>query len=189
MKFALIVYDDITLLDFCGVYDPVSRIKTMGFLPDMAYHVCALKSPVRSFEGLNVLPDQVGGSLCGYDYIFVPGGNGIGKLIGDASFLSWLRDVSPGTVMTAVCGGALALGAAGYLKDKPATTHPALMQYLSKFTDQVSTERIMDAGNVVTARGVTSAIDLGLHLAARIAGSEATEKIRAQMDYSRDTQI
>ncbi len=54
MKFALIVYDDMTLLDFCGVYDPISRLKTMNFLPELEYRVCALNSPVRSFEGLEM---------------------------------------------------------------------------------------------------------------------------------------
>ena len=87
MKFALIVYDDVTLLDFCGVYDPVSRLKTMGFLPELEYHVCAMKSPVRSFEGLEILPDRIGGSLRAYDYIFIPGGNGVAKLISDPSFM------------------------------------------------------------------------------------------------------
>jgi cyclohexyl-isocyanide hydratase len=104
-------------------------------------------------------------------------------LIGDAAFLDWLRGVSPQAVMAAVCGGSLALGAAGFLKGKPATTHPGLMQYLSRFTADVSQERVVDAGNVMTARGVTSAIDLGLYLCGHIAGSEAAEKIRAQMDY------
>lgn len=184
MKFALIVYDDVTLLDFCGVYDPISRLKTMGFVPELEYHVCALKSPVRSFEGLEILPDEVGGSLEKYDYVFIPGGNGVGKLIGDASFLAWLRGISPQAVMAAVCGGSLALGAAGFLKGKPATTHPGLMQYLSRFTADVSQERVVDAGNVITARGVTSAIDLGLYLCKHIAGSEAAEKIRMQMDYA-----
>ncbi len=36
---------------------------------------------------------------------------------------------------------------------------------------------------MVTARGVTSAIDLGLHLCRRLAGDEAAGRIRAQMDY------
>jgi len=38
-------------------------------------------------------------------------------------------------------------------------------------------------GDVVTARGVTSAIDLGLYLVERFVGEEGKEKIRKQMDY------
>ncbi len=183
MKFALVVYDDVTLLDFSGVYDAISRLKTMGLMPELEYRVCAMKSPVRTFEGLELLPDQVGGSLSEYDYVFVPGGSGVAKLVGDTAFLSWLRSAAPKAVMTAVCGGSLVLGAAGYIAGKTATTHPSLMQHLRRFTCAVSEERVVDAGSVVTARGVTSAVDLGLYLCARIAGSEAAETIRVQMDY------
>jgi transcriptional regulator GlxA family with amidase domain len=41
----------------------------------------------------------------------------------------------------------------------------------------------VDEGDVVTARGVTSALDLGLHLVERLAGPEAGDRIRRQMDY------
>ncbi len=44
-------------------------------------------------------------------------------------------------------------------------------------------ERIVDQGDVITARGVTSSIDLGLYLCEKLAGYDAKEKIRQQMDY------
>lgn len=43
--------------------------------------------------------------------------------------------------------------------------------------------RVVDSGAVITARGVTSAIDLGLHLVERLAGHDARERIATQMDY------
>ncbi|MEW6723434.1 MAG: hypothetical protein AB1331_00725 [Bacillota bacterium] len=42
---------------------------------------------------------------------------------------------------------------------------------------------MVDEGEVITAGGVTAALDLGLHLCQRLAGSSAREKIRRQMDY------
>lgn len=45
-------------------------------------------------------------------------------------------------------------------------------------------DRVVDEGDVVTARGVTSGIDLGLHLAERIIGAEPRTRIAMQMDYS-----
>jgi cyclohexyl-isocyanide hydratase len=41
----------------------------------------------------------------------------------------------------------------------------------------------VDEGTVITAGGVTSAIDLGLYLCEKIAGKDVREKIRKQMDY------
>lgn len=184
MRFAFVVYDGLTLLDFAGVYDPVTRLKTMGFKDDFEYRVCAMKQTVRTIEGLEMTVDQVGEPLDGYDVIFIPGGSGVSALFGDTAFMQWIKSAAPHTVMSAVCGGALVLGALGLLKGRRATTHPALMQHLARFTEQPCEDRIVDEGSVITARGVTSAIDLGLYLCERIAGKEVRVKIQQQMDYS-----
>lgn len=42
---------------------------------------------------------------------------------------------------------------------------------------------MVDEGDIITARGVTSAIDLGLHFEERLAGSEARARIATRMDY------
>lgn len=183
MRFAFIVYDDVTLLDFSGAYDPLTRLKSMDIRPDFDYKVCSTKNKVKTFEGLEIIPDKVNNDLADYDYVFVPGGNGIMKLFNDQEFLAWLGKVSEKTVLASVCGGSLLLGAAGFLKDKKATTHPTLMKYLARFAKEVSDSRIVEDGNIITARGVTSALDLGLYLCEKIAGSEARKTIQEQIDY------
>lgn len=184
MRFAFILYDGITLLDFAGVYDPVTRLKSMGISDDLSYDVCAMKEDILTFEGLHIQPDKTRNDLSEYDYVFLPGGYGVAQLLGDKAFLQWIKSVKPGANLAAVCGGSLVLGAAGYLQGKRATTHPALMEYLKKFTDQAANDRIVEDGNVITARGVTSAIDLGLYLAEKLAGRDARQKIQKQMDYT-----
>jgi cyclohexyl-isocyanide hydratase len=47
----------------------------------------------------------------------------------------------------------------------------------------VEQQRIVDEGNVITAGGVTSAIDVGLYVVERLAGAEVRQKIARQMDY------
>ncbi len=183
MKIAFIIYDGMTLLDFSGMYDPLTRLKTMGFM-DLSYDVCAWTPAVRSFEGLELKPDKVQNSLAEYNYICIPGGNGISALIRDAQFLAWIRSAPATSCIAAVCGGALLLGAAGLLEGRRATTHPAMMEALKRFTDHISMERVVEDGNIVTARGVTSAIDLGLYLCGKIAGADAQDKICTQMDFA-----
>jgi cyclohexyl-isocyanide hydratase len=88
---------------------------------------------------------------------------------------------------TSVCTGALLLGAAGFLAGKRATTHPNAFEELKPYCATViAARRIVDEGEVVTARGVTASIDLGLHLVERIAGREARARIAKQMDYPYD---
>jgi len=47
----------------------------------------------------------------------------------------------------------------------------------------VSDDRIVDDGDIITAGGVTAAIDLGLYVCQRIAGSEVRSAVQNQMDY------
>jgi cyclohexyl-isocyanide hydratase len=79
------------------------------------------------------------------------------------------------------------LGSAGFLAGKRATTHPTAFEELRPYCATVVFDhRIVDQGDVVTAQGVTSSIDLGLHLVERIAGREARARIAKQMDYPYD---
>ena len=39
MRIAFVIYDGMTSLDFIGVYDPVTRLKTMGFMPDLEWDI------------------------------------------------------------------------------------------------------------------------------------------------------
>lgn len=183
MKIAFVIYDGLTLLDFAGVYDPVTRLRTMGFLPDLAYTVCSLKETVRTSEGLLIRADATKCDLADFDYVLVPGGDGVRELMSDPEFLAWLRRRSETTVTAAVCGGSLLLGAAGLLRDRKATTHPGLQGALQHFAREVSPDRIVEDGPVITAGGVTAAIDLGLYLCEKIAGPAVREKIQVQMDY------
>lgn|GEM_PF-6035133 len=96
MKIACIVYDGVTTLDFAGAYDPVTQLKTMGFVPDLAYDVCARTETVRSFERVRIIPDRGSPDLRAYDYIVIPGGDGVKELIRDREFWAgWRGDSVP----------------------------------------------------------------------------------------------
>ena len=41
VKLAYIIFDDITWLDFIGVYDPISRLKTLNYLTDLSWDICS----------------------------------------------------------------------------------------------------------------------------------------------------
>jgi cyclohexyl-isocyanide hydratase len=132
---------------------------------------------------LELLPTQVGKSLDGYDIVIVPGGYGSRHLIQDHLFLQWLKTAESCKLKASVCTGSLLLGAAGFLKGKKATTHPKAFEELKRYCSEVVNQRIVDEGDVITARGVTASIDLGLYLCQRFAGREVSESIRQQMDY------
>jgi transcriptional regulator GlxA family with amidase domain len=139
--------------------------------------------PVVSSSGLTLNASKVAEPLNGYDLVIVPGGLGSRALIEDSDFIRWLTTAEACPIKASVCTGSLLLGAAGFLKGKRATTHPNAFSDLRKYCAQVVDSRIVDEGDVITARGVTSSIDLGLYLCARLASSQAEQSIRKQMDY------
>jgi cyclohexyl-isocyanide hydratase len=184
MKTAFIIFDQMTALDLIGIYDPLTRLKSMSFIPEFNWEICAVKSKVSDDKGLQFTPDKVAEPLSDYDMLVVPGGFGTRSLQHDKSFVDWLRSADSVKLKTSVCTGALLLGSAGFLKGKQATTHPNAFNELRPYCAAVvMDQRVVDEGGVVTARGVTSSIDLGLHLVKRLAGSKARVAIAKQMDY------
>jgi cyclohexyl-isocyanide hydratase len=183
MKIGFVIYQGMTALDFIGVYDPLTRLKTMGFVADLSWDICAYSSGAKDSSGLAFIPTKVRESLGEYGMIVVPGGFGTRRLVDDADFIAWLRTAEPCQLKASVCTGSLLLGAAGFLKKRKATTHPEAFGELCKFCSSVADQRIVDEGDVITARGVSSSIDLGLYLCERLAGRDASEQIRRQIDY------
>lgn len=184
MRCGFVVFDDMTALDFVGVYDPLTRLHTMKLRGDFQWRICAPAPQVTDDRGLVMQADHVGQALDEFDLIVIAGGRGTRSLVSDDAFIAWLRSADGVPLKASVCTGSLLLGAAGWLRGKRATSHPLALGELSPYCAEVVSERIVDAGDVVTAGGVTAAIDLGLHLVERLAGSEQAKVVAAQMDYS-----
>ena len=183
MKIGFVIFNGLTALDFVGVYDPLTRLKTMGFMPDITWDICAVTPQVRETTGLGLAADRVGAPLAGYDMVVLPGGFATRQLIHDNNFIGWIRTAADSPLKASVCTGSLLWGAAGFLAGKPATTHPGAYELLRPFCAEVRHDRVVDAGDIVTAGGVTAAIDLGLYLCGKLAGPAAAAAIRRQMDY------
>jgi len=183
MTIAFIIFNDMTLLDFSGVYDVLSRIKLLKLKADFSWEICSYTDLVRDNHGLRIVPDKVRIDLSGYDAIIVPGGFGTRSLQNDENFLTWLRTAKEVKYKISVCTGSLLLGAAGFLKGKKATTNFNSYESLEPFCLQVVKERIVEDKNIITSGAVSSSIDLGLYLCEKWVGKEAKEKIKQMIDY------
>ncbi|QIB74648.1 DJ-1/PfpI family protein [Halogeometricum borinquense] len=182
MRTAFVAFDDMTALDFVGAFDPLTRLDTMDLAPfPFEWNICARAETVTTTANLQFGADSVGESLTEYDIVVVPGGAGTRTLQEDDHFLSWLRTADP-DLLASVCTGSLLLGAAGFLDGQTATTHPAATDELAAYCE-VADERVVDEGGIVTARGVSSALDLGLYLVERLTDEETRKTVAEQMDY------
>ncbi|MGW1679414.1 DJ-1/PfpI family protein [Saccharopolyspora sp. NPDC002376] len=97
-----------------------------------------------------------------------------------------LRDARrPGLVLASVCTGAMLLSAAGITRGRPCTTHHMAQQDLAREGGQIMPGRVVDDGDLVTAGGITSGLDLALWLVERGFGAQAALKVETVMEYER----
>src|SRR4029077_11461221 len=79
-----------------------------------------------------------------------------------------------GARWVSICTAAFALAAAGVLDDRPATTHwlwTAELQRRYPRIDVLPKRLFIDDGDVLTSSGVTTGVDLALHLIRRDCGA------------------
>jgi len=183
MKIAFVIFNGITWLDLIGVYDPISRLKSLNYLPHLTWDVCSYTDNTSDMFGLEIKPNKIKESLSDYDAVIIPGGVGTRKLQADKDFISWIKTCEPVKYKISICTGSLILGVAGFLTNKRATTNFLEYDTLKKYCSQVLTSRIVEDGDIITAGAVSSSIDLGLYLCKKWASEEAKNEIRKRMDY------
>jgi transcriptional regulator GlxA family with amidase domain len=183
MKIAYIIFDGITWLDVIGVYDPISRLKSMQYLPDLSWDICSFTNIVTDNFGLEIKPNKIQNMLADYDTVIIPGGHGTRELQYNTDFLNWIKTSEKARYKISICTGSLILGAAGFLTGKKATTNFLEYAALQPYCKEVSKDRIVDDNDIITAGAVSASIDLGLYLCKKWAGQEAQNEIRKRMDY------
>jgi transcriptional regulator GlxA family with amidase domain len=92
---------------------------------------------------------------------------------------------APDTLVAAVCGGSLALAMAGLLDGRTAVTHRLGNDVLEATGVHVVRARVVDDGDLVTAGGVTSGLDLALHLLERCFGPRIAHTVEVLFEYER----
>ena len=191
--FCFVAFRRMTLLDLVGALDPISRISSMGFARESTCEIVAANDdPGESLTGDDA-PWSLGGAtftvtrtrpaLDAFDVLVLPGGPGARALSEDGSFVRWLQTFPPNRLVATVCTGTLLLGATGRLRGRRANTHASALDALRSHGAIVTRDRVVDEGQIITAGGVTSSIDLGLHVVRRLHGEDVARAIAAQMEW------
>ncbi len=143
------------------------------------------KGPVRTDNGfLALVADYSLDEVTSADVLVVPGGFATVALEKDEKLLEWIRAIdATSTWTTSVCTGSMLLAAAGLLEGKEATSHWGSVDRLKEYGAIPTGRRVVEQGKVITAAGVSSGIDMGLTLAARIAGDEFAQAIQLGIEY------
>ena len=118
------------------------------------------------------------------DVLVVPGGLGTIEAMKNAVIIDFLADLgSTARYVTSVCTGSLLLGMAGLLDGYRAATHWGCYEALEAVGATATRERVVVDRNRLTGGGVTSGIDFGLTLLAKLRGEQTAKVIQLALEY------
>lgn len=185
IEVALVLAEGVTMIDFAGPWevfqdaggpDGVDRFHL--------FTVAESKKPVHTSGGMTVIPDYAFDDSPPPRIVVVPAQGGHAA----AGLPAWLRHKSKETdVVMSVCTGAFQLGNAGLLDGKNATTHHNYYDDFEKSFPKatlVKHRRYVQSDEVIyTAGGLTSGIDLALHIVDQYFGRDVAQKTVDYMEY------
>ncbi len=194
---AILLFDDVEVLDFCGPFEVFSVTGRRGkHIPFKVYTV-AEKKKIAARNGLMVEPTYTFKNCPTPDILVVPGGGGKrkdGTLFGtrkemnNPTLLNWIKRMSLTTEhILSVCTGALLIAKAGLMEDLSVTTHHLAFDELRKVAPATASiregVRIVDNGHTVFSAGVAAGIDASFHLVGNLLGKEVAEETAAYIEY------
>jgi transcriptional regulator GlxA family with amidase domain len=187
-RIAVFVFEGAEELDFVGPWEVLTMWAKSH--PDDGVEVFMVAQgaePVTCAKGMRVIPDHTWDTAPSFDVLVFPGGEGNMPQIGNEAIRSWLQKAAQrGTLMTSVCSGSLVYADAGLLDGKPATSHWSVVKALGSMGKDIEVrpdDRFVDAGNVITAAGVSAGIDMALHLVARLKSPERAREVKRNIQY------
>lgn len=182
---AFVIGKDAEVLDFCGPLEVFAGATTKdGRLLFAPYTVAATKAPVTVRGSMKVAPDHDFKTAPQPKVIVIPAMDDSGA---PQEMYDWIRTASKGADVTmSVCTGAFVLAKTGLLNGKSATTHHSGYFILAANYPQVHLvrgARFVEQGNLATAGGVSSGIDLAIRVVERYVGREATDELIDMIEY------
>lgn len=140
---------------------------------------------VKSAQKIGVVADEIiKDSL--YDdaeVLFLPGGMpGTRNLDANEIVTRAVKNqYDHGKVVSAICAAPSVLGHLHLLEGKKATCFPGFEEEL--YGAEYTGERVTEDGNVITGKGMGTAIDLGLKLVARLVSEAKAEELARGIQY------
>jgi transcriptional regulator GlxA family with amidase domain len=181
VQHAIALYPGFTALDAIGPYQVLTQV------PGAETVLVAEQRGRLSDEAglLHLEIEHTFDEVTAPDVLLVPGGLVTRRLaVPDSPIVEWVRAAHETTTYTAsVCTGALVLGAAGLLDGLSATTHWCAYEHLRAHGAELTEQRVVFAGKIATAAGVSAGIDLALTLVGRMHGDAVAQAIQLGIEY------
>jgi transcriptional regulator GlxA family with amidase domain len=178
-----VLYPGFDLLDLTG------PLHAFGMLKNVFEQVLVgpEAGPVESAQGPAIMAEVGQEDAPKLDILLVPGGSGTRRQAQDEPFLRWLAmRAEDAELVLSVSSGAGLLAAAGVLDGRRATTGSRAAAWVHEQGPRVrwvNKARYVDDGDVVTAAGVASGIDMALHVITRLTAEDVGENVARSLEY------
>jgi len=198
-RLGIYVFKDAEIVDFAaphGVFSVARR-----FDPELdAFLIADALRPVQAQAGFTVLPNYGFSDAPAMDAFLIPGGFGTRQEVHNSRLHDYIRSLPESTLLTSVCTGSWVYGKMGLLDGLPATNRkepdraesspPGMtpIDRLAKIAPaaRISRARVVDAGRIITAGGITSGMEMGFHLLRRAGyAEELLAEVARVMEYQR----
>jgi transcriptional regulator GlxA family with amidase domain len=182
IRTAFVLGDGFNVIDMSGPWEALqdAAVAHAGAAFDL-FTVSTSRKPVTGSGGLVVVPRYAFGSAPQPHVVVIPAHTPT------AQTLAWLRKVARrADLVMSVCTGAFVLAQTGLLDGKTATTHHQSYDAFAQMFPKVKLvrgRRFVEHGNLATAGGLTSGIDLALHVVDRYLGRAGAEATADYMEY------
>lgn len=191
MRIEIVLYEGFEELDAIAPFDVLSNLARQG--PELAVALVTPGGPDRVTAAHGAVLETHERLSERPEVLIVPGGGwadgaraGTRAEVADGALPAAIaKRHAAGTLVASVCTGAMLLAAAGLLTARPATTHRVAREDLRAAGAQLIDARVVDDGDLITAGGVTSGLDLGRWLAERLFGARAALALEQALEYER----
>lgn len=186
---AILIFNDVEVLDFCGPFEVFSVTNKIHSLkPFNVYTVAESDKPVIAINNLSINPRYTINNCPKPDILIVPGGQGTRKEMNNPVIVNWVKDsFEQVELLLSVCTGALILAKAGLLDGLTATTHHGALDLLKKTapkTTIVKDQRFVDNGKIILSAGISAGIDMSFYVVDKLLGKDALVATSRQMEYN-----
>jgi transcriptional regulator GlxA family with amidase domain/YHS domain-containing protein len=169
-------------IDFIGPWQVFESVSFKGRDRFQLYTVAESTAPVRAEGGLNITPNYAFDNAPAPKVIVIPAQSSPSDAV-----LAWVRKMAQTADLTmSVCTGAFLLAKTGLLNGKSATTHHDAFKEFAMSFPEIRLERgarYVDLGNIASAGGLSSGIDLALHVVQRYYGKEIATLTAYYLEY------
>jgi transcriptional regulator GlxA family with amidase domain len=183
---AILVHDDVEVLDFCGPFEAFGVTGEAGQAYFNVFTVAEEARTVRANTGMLIQPNHTIGDCPPLNMLLIPGGR-TGVVLDNPRLMAWIAEQEKQVEhLVSVCTGAMVLATLGLLDGLEATTHYGSYDRLQEAAPNAVVRRdvrVADNGHIVTGAGVSAGIDLALHMIARLYGMQEADDVAQYMMY------